>query len=458
MSIDAMRRRSRCTSPPGFVYTHFLHQTGDCSSHHDHALSLLSPPSLDFQPQLNHNQCLTMGHDHSHGHSHNHNGNGSSHCDEEVGNHNHEEEKVKKLAGTTEQERRQEVLRKLKTASSLCFVFFLIEVIGGLLSGSLAVLSDAAHLAADLSAFVVAILGSHIAALPASEAHTFGLKRTESLAALFSMVSLVILSVGLAMEALRRMYFIFLGGEDTQQVDGKLMSTIAFIGVIVNVILAYVLGEDHVHMVGADAGHDHSGHDHSHSHGHDETESLVSPQKEGYASFSDAQHTDEIVQTDSERNVNLHAAYLHVLADLAQSVIVFVAGLIIWYKPSWQITDPICTLIFSVLVCWSTVSPIRSSLSVLLEEVPPGVEYDEVFDAIKNVKGVSDVHDLHIWSISHGQSCLSVHAAAEDIETAYSDIKELCHERKITHLTIQLQPDTIEDCVTCVDGSDHQCR
>eukprot|EP00986_Skeletonema_menzelii_P012796 scaffold7198_cov150-Skeletonema_menzelii.AAC.22 len=404
-----------------------------------------------------------MGHDHSHGHSHSHTG--SSHCDEEVGGHNHGEEE--KLIKTTEQERRQEVLRKLKTASTLCFVFFLIEVIGGFLAGSLAVLSDAAHLAADLSAFVVAILGSHIAALPASEAHTFGLKRTESLAALFSMVSLVILSFGLAVEALRRMYFIVNGGEDVQQVDGKLMSTIAFIGVIVNVILAYVLGEDHVHMVGSDSGcdhggHDHShghgGHDHSHSHGHDETKSLVSPEKGGYASVSEAQHTDEIVQADSERNVNLHAAYLHVLADLAQSVVVFVAGLIIWYKPTWQITDPICTLIFSVLVCWSTVTVIRSSLSVLLEEVPPGVEYDEVCDAIKNVAGVSNVHDLHIWSISHGQSCLSVHATAESIEAAYQDIKKLCHKRKITHLTIQLQPSTLVDCVTCVDGSDHQCR
>ena len=314
-----------------------------------------------------------MGHDHSHGHSHSHGGN--DHCDEEGGGgHNHQENKAKSAA-TTEQERRHEVLRKLKTASALCLTFFLVEVVGGFLAGSLAVLSDAAHLAADLSAFVVAILGSHIAALPASEAHTFGLKRTESLAALFSMVSLVILSVGLAVEAMRRMYFILQGENDVQQVDGKLMSTIAFIGVVVNVILAYVLGEDHVHMVGSDSGdhgHDHShGHLHGHSHGHshhDESESLVSPQKKGYAAVSgEAHHMDEIVPpAEPERNVNLHAAYLHVLADLAQSVVVFVAGLIIWYRPTWQITDPICTLIFSILVCWSTVSVIRSSLSVLL--------------------------------------------------------------------------------------------
>ena len=120
---------------------------------------------------------------------------------------------------------------------------------GGLLAGSLAVLSDAAHLAADLSAFIVAISGSHIASLPASDSHTFGLKRTESLAALFSMVSLAILSVGLGIEAIRRGWIMLFPESETTEVDGKLMSTIAFIGVLVNVVLAYVLGEDHVHMV-----------------------------------------------------------------------------------------------------------------------------------------------------------------------------------------------------------------
>ena len=154
----------------------------------------------------------------------------------------------KKSEATKENERRKEVIRKMKTASALCLSFFIIEVIGGLMAGSLAVLSDAAHLAADLSAFVVAIAGSHIASLPASDSHTFGLKRVESLAALFSMVSLAILSIGLAIEAFRRMWVILYEGGDID-VDGKLMSSIAFIGVCVNVVLAYVLGEDHVHMV-----------------------------------------------------------------------------------------------------------------------------------------------------------------------------------------------------------------
>lgn len=350
------------------------------------------------------------------------------------------------------------------------------------MAGSLAVLSDAAHLAADLSAFVVAISGSHIASLPASDSHTFGLKRTESLAALFSMVSLAILSVGLACEAIRRMYIdLFAGGEVTQ-VEGKLMSSIAFLGVIVNVILAYVLGEDHIHMVGSDDCHGDHGHDHGHSHGHssnnehghahkhdEESDTLLSNKDHSYSAVNDVQHLDEVLPegdnvTESkphkkERNVNLHAAYLHVLADLLQSVVVLVAGLIIWWKPTWQLADPICTLIFSIIVCYSTIGVIRSSLSVLLEEVPPGVNWEEIYDAINGVDGVTNVHDLHIWSISHGNFILSVHAAADNSVQAYQDIKKLCNEKyNISHLTVQLQPASIDDCVTCTEESVHLCR
>lgn len=411
--------------------------------------------------------------------------------------HSHEDihdEETQPRTITTEaaadREKRNEVLRKLKTASLLCFTFFLIEVIGGWLSGSLAVLSDAAHLCADLSAFLVAISGSHIASMPASDSHTFGLKRTESLAALFSMVSLAILSIGLAIEALRRMWIILYSGGEVTEVDGKLMSTIAFIGVIVNVVLAYVLGEDHVHMPGGDHGHSHEhshghGHDHhdeesdthshEHNHGHDgESDSLLSSPKKKHIYSAvkeverEVQHLVEVFPTDEndvgsshkqERNVNLHAAYIHVLADLAQSVVVFVAGLIIWAKPTWQITDPICTLIFSILVCYSTIGVIRSSLSVLLEEVPPGVKWNDIYNAIARVDGVSNVHDLHIWSISHGNIILSVHATAENTEQAFRDIKKVCNKSNIHHLTVQLQPTTIgKECVTCTEGAVHQCR
>lgn len=221
---------------------------------------------------------MASGHSHEHNHHVDHHDDHHDHSHD----HHHNDHEVPSPPQTevfTEKDRRRQVLKKLKTASLLCLTFLVVEVVGGILAGSLAVLSDAAHLAADLSAFVVAIVGSHIASLPASDAHTFGLKRTESLAALFSMVSLVILSIGLAVEAIRRLWVIIAVPGEARTVDGKLMATIAFIGVIVNVVLALVLGEDHIHMPGADEGHDHShdheneDHSHSHDHGHDNAHS-----------------------------------------------------------------------------------------------------------------------------------------------------------------------------------------
>jgi len=326
---------------------------------------------------------MTMDHSHSHSHGHGHDhGHGHGHGNEHSSQHNDAANDCAKHADHEDRTGRQEVLRKLNLATSLCFAFFCVEVVGGLLSGSLAVLSDAAHLLADLSAFVVAIAGSKIASMPPNEQHTFGLKRTESLAALFSMVTLVVLSIGLAIEALRRMWLLLFVGADVV-VDGRLMSSIAGLGVVVNIVLALVLGEDHAHLPGHDHSHGHGSHENDHesdghSHSHDEESALL----------------DKVHKKKKTRNVNLHAAYLHVLADLAQSVVVFIAGLVIYWKPSWQLADPICTLVFSVLVCYSTVGVIKSSLSVLLEEVPPHLNWEELYRSICKVKGVTNVHDL----------------------------------------------------------------
>lgn len=138
---------------------------------------------------------------------------------------------------------RQNVMRRLKIATALCIFFFLVEVIGGLLAGSLAVLSDAAHLFSDLASFAVAIVANYLASLPSTAQHTFGLKRTESLAALFSMVSLALVCVWLGGEALRRLYDMVFRPDvaaEIYDINGKLMCIIASIGVFVNVALAFV--------------------------------------------------------------------------------------------------------------------------------------------------------------------------------------------------------------------------
>ena len=325
------------------------------------------------------------------------------------------------------------------------------------------------------------------------------------------MVSLAFVSVWLAYEAVKR----FIEPPE-DGVDGKVMSGVATIGVCVNIVLAFVLGEDHVHMPGAhdhdhSHGHDHHGggcsssggsggghdhghghssssghddnnnkdhengqddhhdhhstsHDHGHDHGHghdhhrcdDEKDSLIGHEhkhEHKHDNF-DAIHLDEAEADASQqraidqRNVNLRAAYLHVMADLLQSVAVLIAGLVIWFKPEWHIIDPICTLLFCCVVFYSTIGVFKSSLSVLLEATPPQINWTQVYNSIKNVPDVTDVHDLHIWSISHGQPSLSVHCTSPHPQQAIININKVCSKHGISHSTIQVQTEE-GSCVTC---------
>merc|ERR1719162_2239629 len=441
--------------------------------------------------------CDHGGHDHG-GHDHG----GHDHGGHDHGGHG---------AKPTEQDI---VIRRLTAASWLCLAFLLVEIVGGYLSGSLAVLSDAAHLFADLASFFVAIIAARLAARPTTTQHTFGLKRAESLAALLSMLSLAIVSVGLAMEAIDRLY------KNEGNVDGKMMSIVAGIGVIVNIALALVLGvENHVHMPGGTCDHDHNhgedkshshdhghdnshghdqkdeedhhchkeednhhcheesnehnkSHDHSHAHGHcghnDESDEGLEEghkhshnhsatestglvcDKHGKGKYHALDSDDSTPSSGEPRNVNLQAAYLHVMGDLAQSVGVLIAGLLIWYNPNWHIMDPIITLIFCGLVFKSTLGVIRTSISVLLEEVPSNIKWTEMFTAIQEVEGVINVHDLHIWSISHGIPSLSVHCTVKgDSDTALKSIYAVVKERGIKHATIQIQVGM--ECLTCYE-------
>ena len=375
----------------------------------------------------------------------------------------------------------QRVLRKLRMATALCFTFMTVEVIGGILAGSLAILSDAAHLMADLASFAVAIVAAHLAARPSTTSHTYGLKRVESLAALFSMSSLAIVSIGLAVEAVRRIYKLLVvsaeaeAEDDVEEVDGKLMSIIATIGVLVNIALAAVLGENHVHMPGGES-HDHE-HEHEHEHSHnghdDDTDDDYPPtgvtdMQRTKSGDSEHLHSNEVPlpkqskqQQQQQRNVNLHAAYLHVMADLAQSGAVLIAGLIIWAFPEWQIVDPIATILFCIMVFYSTLGVIRSAVCVLLEEVPPQISWQDIHTSIQNIPGVVDVHDLHIWSISHGISAMTVHVHTQDtmvdINSVIRKIAQIGKTNGIQHSTAQVQPyassggsNHENGCITCV--------
>lgn len=134
-----------------------------------------------------------------------------------------------------------------------------------------------------------------------------------------------------------------------------------------------------------------------------------------------------------------------------------IAGLVIWFKPNWMIIDPICTLGFCILVFHSTLGVLRASVAVLLEEVPPKISYVDVLDDLSKLEHVDKIHHLHIWSISDGQPCLSLHASAadDDCGNALKYITAVCKKHGITHITAQVQPNSFGvDCITC-EGSPH---
>ena len=417
--------------------------------------------------------------------------------------HDHAEEDKKdntSVAAERDRLQQEDVLRRLQLASFLCLIFLVSEVFGGMLAGSLAVLSDAAHLFSDLASFVFAVAAGHLAKMPGTATFTFGFRRTEVLAALFSMVSLAVVSLFLTGEGLRRLWPYIVswvkesGLDSMEEVDGAVMSLIALIGVVVNVALALVLGvENHVHMPGDDHGHDHGhshahedcgGHDeyegqdgmwqyHGHSHDHDHGHHDDEDPEEGDGCSDDDPDFDPLLPPQggcdiqkgggevpkSKKNINLHAAYVHVLGDLAQSVAVLVAGLVIWWKPSWRVIDPILSVIFCPIIFYSTIGVIRSSLNILLEGVPSHINLDAVRSSIASVDGVSHVCDLHVWSISHGSVAMTVHARARAPQSALAQIHEVCLRRHdIGHCTIQLEQDVgnmSKDCITCGPGMTH---
>ena len=346
---------------------------------------------------------------------------------------------------------RQHILNRLRIAILLCCIFLIVEVIGGLWSKSLAILSDAAHLLSDVASFAVAIMAHYIANIPSTINHTFGLKRSESLAALLSMISLAFICVWLGAQATQRLFLMVQDYEQaiqTYNTDGRIMSIVAAIGVAVNICLALVLGEHHVHMAGSSHEHDHH-HEHAHS---SEISSLLEPE-----------HVDEVdnhPEEPHERNVNLHAAYLHVLGDLAQSVAVLLAGIVIYCRPRWVVVDPLLTLTFCILVFYSTLSVVRSSVAVLLEGVPPSISYTQVVNDLKEIPHLSSLHDVHIWSISDGEPSISLHASVEDasqLTPTLEHIKRICQTYKIDHITAQIQPLRIvagcDHCLTCTESN-----
>jgi len=288
------------------------------------------------------------------------------------------------------------VERRFVISIVLTVLILVAEVIGGIWTGSLALLSDAAHVFMDIFALGLSYLALRLSALPADDRHTYGYHRLEVLAALFNGVSLLAIALGIFWEGYNRW-------QAPVHVRSVELLVIAVIGLVVNLVVAFVLG-----------GHQHADeHDHSAGHAHE------------------------------KEDLNLHSAYMHVVGDAISSVGVIVAAVVIMVS-GWEWVDPLVSVLIGGLILLSSYRVMRSSLHILIEGVPVGMSVQGVAEEIQKVPGVREVHDLHVWSICSGNVALSAHLVLNDQATPETRVlmaqvkQRLLSEFDIEHTTIQL--------------------
>jgi cobalt-zinc-cadmium efflux system protein len=270
--------------------------------------------------------------------------------------------------------------RALGLALALTATYTVVEVVGGLATGSLALLADAVHMLSDNVSLAIALVAARLGARPATPERTFGFKRAEVLAALANGVTLVALSIWIFVEASRRL-------DDPPDVLGGWMLAIGIAGIAVNVAAGAVL-------YGSRAG-----------------------------------------------SLNVEGAFRHVVADLLGSVGVVVAALIILVT-GWLVADPVVSVLIGVLVLASSWSLLRDSTAILLEAAPKGIDTRAVGERLAGAPGVVEVHDLHIWTITSGFPALSAHVLVgrgEDCHLRRRELERvLAQEFGIAHTTLQV--------------------
>lgn len=270
--------------------------------------------------------------------------------------------------------------RSLWIALILTTAFMVAEVIGGIVTGSLALISDAAHMFTDTAALAISLAAIQVAKRPVDARRTFGYHRFEILAATFNAVLLFGVAAYILYEAWRRL-------KEPQTVDSVPMLAIAVIGLIVNIISMRLLA----------AGKDTS--------------------------------------------LNVKGAYLEVWSDMLGSIGVIVGAVVIWFT-GWNYIDSAIAVVIGLWVIPRTWMLLRESMNILLEGVPEGVDLPAIENALLGLEGVASIHDLHVWAISSGKTSLSVHLVSPtgDLERISLNASEALASRfEIHHVTVQIE-------------------
>jgi len=286
---------------------------------------------------------------------------------------------------------RADTRRRLVIALLLLSVYLVAEIVGGLLTGSLALLADAGHMASDIAALALSLFALWIARRPATPRHSYGYYRAEILAALVNGATLLAVSAYVLVEAFDRL-------RSPHAVQGGLMFAVALGGLVVNLLALWVLAGD------------------------------------------------------ESASMNVRGAWLHVLGDALGSVAAILGAVLIWAF-GWDWADPVASGLIGLLVVHSTWSLLKEAVAVLMEGAPGHLDPDAVRDALIAVPGVQAVHDLHIWTITSGLVALSAHVVTADGGSARALLQQLravLHDRfGIEHTTLQLEPADFGECKPC---------
>ncbi len=314
---------------------------------------------------------MSSNHDKHKGHSHSHQGHHGP------GKHDHSHEL--RNAGK----------RSLIAAFILIAVFMFVEVIGGVLSGSLALLADAGHMLTDAASIALALVAMLFAVRPFSVQRTFGYHRLEILAALLNALALWLIAAWVIVEAYDRF-------TSVPEVKGGLMLSIGIIGLGVNIAAAWIL------------------------HG------------------------------SSKHNLNVEGAFMHVIADLLGSVGVVVSGTLILVF-GWTLADPIASAIIALFILISSWRLLAKVVHVLLEGTPEHIDVYDLCSKLEAVEGVTLVHDIHVWTLSPGNEALTAHVLIDpdypgDMEDLRLRLREIVsHDFGIGHITLQVEK-SLEGC------------
>ncbi len=288
---------------------------------------------------------------------------------------------------------RDNAMQPLAGVLALVLFYMLVEIVGGWLTNSLALLADAGHMLSDAAALGLSLFALRIARRPPAGRQTYGYHRAEILAALANGAGLVAITIYIFVEAYERLL-------KPAPVLGGSMMAIAAGGLLVNLAALRIL------------------------HG------------------------------SRDDSLNVRSAWLHVVADAAGSVGAIVAGALIWLL-GWMWIDPVVSVVIGGLILFSSWRLLRVAVGVLMEAAPGHVDVDAVRAAIATVEGVDGVHDLHIWTITTGLEALSAHVTVDDTSAPaalLTRIRETLRNRfGIAHLTIQLEPSGFE-ARACAEG------